>query len=114
VFFVLPVAFALNRLGQHYDIDPADPAKWSTLVKGSWFWNTTYLFSNFHLEHHYFPGVPFYNLPRLQKLLMPFYEQRGIIPRGYGELIWRYLILNRQPHTDWAEESAVQTPVPAE
>ena len=39
VFFVFPIAFALNRLGQHYDIDPADPAKWSTLMKGSWFWD---------------------------------------------------------------------------
>ena len=102
VFFVFPIAFALNRLGQHYDIDPSDPAKWSTLVKGSLFWNTVFLFSNYHLEHHYFPGVPFYNLPKLQKLLGPFYEKRGIVARGYGELVWRYLILNRKPHTDWA------------
>ncbi len=26
VFFVFPVAFTLNRLGQHYSIDPKDPA----------------------------------------------------------------------------------------
>src|SRR6185295_2830382 len=26
IFFVFPIAFALNRLGQHYDIDPSDPA----------------------------------------------------------------------------------------
>src|ERR1051326_3425583 len=32
IFFVFPIAFALNRLGQHYDIDPSDPAKWSTLM----------------------------------------------------------------------------------
>ena len=103
VFFVFPVAFALNRLGQHYDIDPSDPAKWSTLVKGSWFWDAAYLFSNYHLEHHYFPSVPFYNLPRLQRLLLPFYEKRGMTPRGYGELVWRYLVLNGRPHTDWSE-----------
>ncbi len=107
VFFVFPVAFALNRLGQHYDIDPTDPAKWSTLIKGSWFWDTIYLFSNYHLEHHYFPSVPFYNLPRLQKLLLPFYEKRGMTPRGYGELIWRYVILNRKPHSDWGEVAAL-------
>ena len=102
VFFIFPVAFALNRLGQHYDINPDDPANWSTLVKGSWFWDAVYLFSDYHLEHHYFPSVPFYNLPRLQRLLMPFYEKRGMTPRGYGSLIWRYLILNRKPHTDWS------------
>ena len=101
VFFVFPIAFALNRLGQHYDINPNDPANWSTLVKGSWFWDAAYLFSNYHLEHHYFPNVPFYNLPRLQRLLLPFYEKRGMTARGYGELVWRYLVLNRRPHTDW-------------
>jgi len=101
IFFVFPIAFALNRLGQHYDIDPSDPAKWSTLMKGSWFWDVFFLFSNYHLEHHYFPSVPFYNLPRLQKLLLPFYEKRGMQAHGYGELVWRYLILNRKPHTNW-------------
>jgi fatty acid desaturase len=104
IFFVFPIAFALNRLGQHYDINPNEIANWSTLVKGSWFWDYAYLFSNYHLEHHYFPGVPFYNLPRLQRLLMPFYEKRGLTARGYGDLVWRYLILNRKPHTDWGGE----------
>lgn len=106
IFFIFPIAFALNRLGQHYDIDPEDPAKWSTLMKSSWFWNPVFLYSNFHLEHHYFPGVPFYNLPRLQRLLMPFYEKRGIVARSYGELVWRYLILNRKPHTNWEAAGA--------
>jgi fatty acid desaturase len=101
VFLVFPVAFALNRVGQHYDINPADPANWSTLVKGSWFWDPVYLFSNYHLEHHYFPGVPFYNLRRLQKLLLPFYAKRGMTAHGYGELFWNYVILNRKPHTYW-------------
>ena len=116
IFFVFPIAFALNRLGQHYDIDPEDPAKWSTLIKGSWFWDRVYLYSNYHLEHHYFPGVPFYNLPRLQRLLLPFYERRRITPRTYGELIWNYLIMNRKPHTKWVEDAAggarVSSPAP--
>lgn len=113
VFFIFPVAFALNRLGQHYDIDPTDPAKWSTLMRGSWLWDKVFLYSNYHLEHHYFPGVPFYNLPRLQKLLMPFYEQRGMVARSYGELVWRYLILNRRPHTNWTPEAVASEPVTA-
>jgi fatty acid desaturase len=64
VFFIFPIAFTLNRLGQHYDIDPTDPAKWGTLMRGHWFWDFVYLNSNYHLEHHYFPGVPFYRLPK--------------------------------------------------
>jgi fatty acid desaturase len=103
-FFVFPVAFALNRLGQHYDIDPADPAAWSTLVRGSRLWDVVYLGSNYHLEHHYFPKVPLYNLPRLQRLLLPFYEERGMRGRTYGSLFRDYIIRNRAPHTDWREE----------
>lgn len=102
VFFVFPVAFALNRLGQHYDIRPEDPAQWSTLVKPSWFWDRAFLWSNYHLEHHYFPGVPFYNLPRLHRLLAPFFAERGIRPRSYTHLLFQYLVQNKAPHTDWS------------
>lgn len=109
-FFVFPVAFATNRVGQHYDIDPADPAKWSTLVKGSRLWDVVYLCSNYHLEHHYFPGVPLYNLPKLQRLLMPFYERRGFVPRTYTQLLWSYLVENRKPHTQWQEQASQGQP----
>jgi fatty acid desaturase len=102
VFVVFPVAFALNRLGQHYDIDPTDPAKWGTLMRGHWFWDFAYLNSNYHLEHHYFPGVPFYRLPELQRALTPFFERRGFRWRSYGSLVRGWLIENRAPHTDWA------------
>jgi fatty acid desaturase len=101
VFLVFPVAFALNRMGQHYNVRPGDPAQWSTLVKSSWWWNFWFLNSNFHLEHHYFPGVPLYNLARLHELLKPFYAKRGMRAHGYGELFYRYVILNEAPHCDW-------------
>jgi fatty acid desaturase len=105
VFFVFPVAFTLNRLGQHYDIDPNDPAKWGTLMRGHWFWDFAFLNSNYHLEHHYFPGVPFYRLPALQKALVPFYESRGTRWRTYGQLLYGWFIENRAPHTDWSRDS---------
>lgn len=101
VFFVFPVAFTLNRLGQHYDIDAADPAAWSTLVRGHWFWDLVFLNSNYHLEHHYFPGVPFYRLPELQRRLSPFYERRRLRWRTYGQLIRGWMVENRAPHTNW-------------
>ena len=107
VFFVFPIAFTLNRLGQHYDIDPDDPAKWGTLMKGHWFWDFAYLNSNYHLEHHYFPGVPFYRLPQLQRALLPFYEQRRMRWQSYGRLVYGWIVENRAPHTDWSRaESA--------
>jgi fatty acid desaturase len=106
VFAVFPVAFALNRLGQHYDIDPGDPAKWGTLMRGHWFWDAAFLNSNYHLEHHYFPGVPFYRLPALQRALTPFFERRGFRWRSYGGLVRGWLIENRAPHTNWASDDA--------
>ena len=102
VFFIFPIAFTLNRLGQHYDIDPSDPAKWGTLMRGHWFWDFAFLNSNYHLEHHYFPGVPFYRLPALQRELVPFYERKGTRWQTYGRLLYGWFIENRAPHTDWS------------
>lgn len=99
VFFVFPVAFAINRLGQHYIINPEDPANWSTLVRPNWIWNTLFLFSSYHLEHHYFPSVPFYHLPALQKALLPFFKARNIRSFGYTELLKIWLIDNHPPHS---------------
>jgi fatty acid desaturase len=107
VFFVFPIAFTLNRLGQHYDIDPADPTKWSTLMRGHWFWDFVFLNSNYHLEHHYFSGVPFYRLPALQRALTPFYQRHGMRWQSYSGLLYGWLIENRAPHTDWHHEAPV-------
>lgn len=113
VFFVFPVAFTLNRLGQHYDIDPSDPARWGTLMKGHWFWNFVFLNSNFHLEHHYFPGVPFYHLPALQRALAPFYARKGMRWQSYAGLLHGWFVLNRAPHTDWGRDASDSRPVRA-
>jgi fatty acid desaturase len=112
VFFIFPIAFTLNRLGQHYDIDPNDPAKWGTLMKGSWFWDFAFLNSNYHLEHHYFPGVPFYRLPELQRALVPFYERKRMRWRTYGQLVYGWLVENHAPHTDWSGEPIAPAPTP--
>ena len=109
VFFVFPIAFTLNRLGQHYDIDPSDPAKWGTLMKGHWFWDFAFLNSNYHLEHHYFPGVPFYRLPALQRALTPFFERKQMRWQSYGRLVYGWLVENHAPHTDWSRDRTAET-----
>jgi fatty acid desaturase len=101
VFLVFPIAFALNRLGQHYAIDPSDPAKWGTILKPSRFWDFWFLSSAYHLEHHYFTGVPFYNLRRLHFALRPFFDSIGWKPTTYGRLFRAWIFDNRAPHTDW-------------
>ncbi len=113
LFLFFPFAFTLNRLGQHYAVDPADPAKWSTLVRSHWFWNWIFVYSNFHLEHHYLVGVPAYRLPELQRRLWPFYERIGLRPLGYGRILLEWFVRNRAPHTNWEGEDEAARSVPA-
>lgn len=108
LFLAFPVAFTLNRLGQHYDINPDDPLQWSTLVNPHPFWNFIFLWSNLHLEHHYYPRVPFYHLKELNSRLQPLYRDRRMRPRGYAGILWQWFGKNRVPHTHWFEGPADQ------
>jgi len=105
-FLVFPVAFTLNRLGQHYNIVPGNPLKWSTLMKRSHLWDFLFLYSNYHLEHHYFPRIPFYNLRRTNQALEPFYARVGLKAHTYREIAWQWFVENRAPHTDWEAASS--------
>jgi fatty acid desaturase len=109
-FLVFPVAFTLNRLGQHYDIDPGHPLKWSTVMKPSRIWDFLFVYSNYHAEHHYFPNVPFYNLRKLHMRLRPLYDRLGIKRHTYREIVWQWFVLNRAPHTDWDAAGASEAP----
>ena len=46
---------------------------------------------NHHIEHHLFPGVPFYNLPKLSAALMrdETYRANAHITRGYSTGVLR-------------------------
>lgn len=101
LFLAFPVAFMVNRLGQHYWIDPDDPAKWGTRMDGGLLINLLFLNSNLHLEHHYFPGVPLYHLPRLNRALRPFWEGIGHPSRTYRQLLYGWFVRNRVAHTNW-------------
>lgn len=110
VFLVFPVAFTVNRLGQHYDVDPGDPARWGTLMARSPLtWDVLYLWSNYHLEHHYFPRVPCYHLPRLRRALEPFFRARGVPVRTFAGLLVDWFVHNRAPHTRWSPAPTAAT-----
>lgn len=112
VFLVFPPAFTLNRLGQHYDVAPGEPAKWGTRMARSRFWDAVYLWSRYHLEHHYFPAVPFYRLRALNAALTPFFEREGVRERRYRELLVDWFVRNRAPHTDWSAADGPPFPGP--
>jgi len=101
IFFVFPVAFTINRLGQHYDIEPSDPAAWGTLVKTNPLWNFLFVWSSYHMEHHYFPGVPCYRLADLHETLRPIFDRHPMRTRTYSGLLWDWLVRNRSPHVNW-------------
>ena len=42
------------------------------------------------------------DLPRLHRMLRPFYCSEGMTPVGYGTLIYGWLVKNGAPHTDWS------------
>lgn len=99
VFFVFPIAFTINRLGQHYIINDEDIAQWSTLIRPNGAWNFLFLYSSYHLEHHYFPAVPFYKLKALQRELDPLYAKRGVKAYNYRQLLKSWFWDNHVPHT---------------
>ena len=101
VFFVFPVAFTINRLGQHYDIEPGDPAAWGTIIDTNPVWDFLFLWSSYHMEHHYFPAVPFYNLKALHRELQPIFERHPMRVRTFGGLLWDWLVRNKKPHFNW-------------
>lgn len=105
LFVFFPIAFMVNRIGQHYWVDPSDPAKWSTRVDGSPLVRFLFLNSNHHIEHHYFPAVPLQHLPELNRRLRPFWAEIGHENRTYPRLLWKWFVENRQAHTDWSGPS---------
>lgn len=43
---------------------------------------------NYHLEHHLFPGVPWYNLPKVHQLLRQDFQKAGAsVYRGYTQFL---------------------------
>jgi fatty acid desaturase len=102
VFLAFPVWFALNRVGQHYDIDPADPSRWTTRLRRSPFWEFVFLWSNHHHEHHAFPRVPFYHLVDLHRLLRASDGDGRREDRRYRDLLWGWLVRNQPPHARWS------------
>jgi fatty acid desaturase len=99
VVFVFPIAFALNRLGQHYVIDPDNIAAASTLMRSHRIWDFLFLYSTYHLEHHYFPSVPFYRLKALHRALGPFFRQQEMPMYTYGKILKLWFFDNHLPHS---------------
>lgn len=86
------LAFHLRSIAEHFAIEGRQGlfARTRTTVGG--LFDRIFLVpknGGYHLEHHLFPGVPFYNLPRLHRRLMrhPVYLKEAHITRGYFNVV---------------------------
>jgi len=62
---------------------------------------------NYHIEHHFFPSVPFYRLPELHALLMskPGYREGAHVTKTYWGVLGESVRSGRQP--DYSDKLTV-------
>ena len=52
----------------------------------SFFWNNI----NYHIGHHVYPGVPWYNLQKLHAALLPEIQRtRAVVDPSYFGVLWK-------------------------
>jgi fatty acid desaturase len=99
VFFML---MHIRSVAEHFGSMDYSHELGSTRSVLPFFWERAFFAPhnvNYHLEHHLYPSVPFYNLPALHKLLMqnPAYVARAHNTRGYTLGLVRETLSGAQP-----------------
>ena len=76
---MLTAIFRVRSLAEHYCVERVNELNHTRTVLPSYWerWLLSPLNVNFHLEHHLFPTVPFFNLPKLHAELMQLPEFRA-------------------------------------
>ena len=91
-FIPLLVATLLANIrlcGEHQMTGADHPLRQARTVTSNVFCSFCNVHLNYHLEHHLFPGVPWYNLPKLHRVLLPEYKRVGAsVYRSYLWFLW--------------------------
>jgi fatty acid desaturase len=93
--WLIPVVFfsffnTIRFIAEHYDTpwDAGPMMGTRTVISNrvnSFFWNNI----NYHIGHHVYPAVPWYNLPRLHEAMRPTIEAAGArIDASYLRVFW--------------------------
>jgi fatty acid desaturase len=92
--WIIPLFFA-NLFGnfrgwaEHMMTRPGHPLIQTRTVTSNAFVSFFMCNLNYHLEHHLFPAMPWYHLPRLHRLLQDDYRQAGsVMYRSYSRFVW--------------------------
>jgi fatty acid desaturase len=91
--FVLSLLNSMRFIAEHHGTpwDAGQMAGTRTVISNpinSFFWNNI----NWHIGHHVYPSVPWYNLVELHRLLEPEIAASGaVVDRSYLAVYWRAL-----------------------
>jgi fatty acid desaturase len=80
----------VRGLTQHSLAEARDPLLASRSILTRPWVAFLYLNENYHLEHHLYPGVPCYHLPRLHALLKERLPRALVVP-SYTAFVWTFL-----------------------
>lgn len=84
----------IRGMSQHTWLEPGgDPALASRSILTNPLTRFFMCNENYHLEHHLYPGVPWYNLPRVHRELRPELAARGApFIRSYASFVWEFVV----------------------
>lgn len=86
VFIFLPLFLRVRAIAEHFGLEGKSEIKLTRNYFGPW-WERALFYPhniNYHLDHHVFATVPFYNLPKLHKLLMKNDEYAELAQENYS------------------------------
>lgn len=79
----------LRGWSEHLLTEPGHPLTETRTVTSNALVRAALCNLNYHLEHHLFPAVPWYNLPRVHRLLRDEFHAAGAsIYRSYSRFFW--------------------------
>ncbi|REK19454.1 MAG: hypothetical protein DWQ37_01260 [Planctomycetota bacterium] len=79
-FIPLCIASLLGNVrgwAEHTLTTPSHPLRETRTITSNRLFSFLNINLNYHLEHHLFPGVPWYNLPKVHRLLLDDYRAAG-------------------------------------
>jgi fatty acid desaturase len=90
----------LRNICEHFGLSHKSDLQGTRDVACSWIegWLISPHYIRLHLVHHFYPSVPFYNLPKLRRILMNFqaYREGGHRNSTYllpnKDAVWRELV----------------------
>ncbi|HYW18908.1 MAG TPA: fatty acid desaturase [Nodularia sp. (in: cyanobacteria)] len=98
-FILTNFTINIRGLTQHGITDATDALLASRSIETHPIVQFLLVHENFHLEHHLFPSIPSYNLPKLHKLILPRINRR-VTCKSYLSFLWQFVIASlRQNET---------------